>query len=154
MVLYNVSFGDSSTCMTESDPHSGRPRCTPMDSSPNEPEQRIGELKIFDVPYRDVKIPMGCFCDNTSSMYNAPLTFQSNSKTMELSFTVTKLNVSEDFADIYFYASYEIIRVPDCRKKMRLKGSGGDDDMEFPLRSQDSTCEGIPWYIEAQQPDR
>lgn len=146
-----MSFGDTATCSTESDFHTGRPKCVPSDT---DSETRIGELKIFDSPYKDVKIPIGCFCDNTSSLYTAPLTFISNFKAMELMFTVTRLNVSEDFADVYFHASYEIISVPDCPKKMKLKGSGGEDKMEYPLMTKESSCEGLSWYIEAQQQDR
>lgn len=149
--LHNVSFGDSTTCITESDTHTGRPRCVGLE---NEGDSRLGELKIFDVPYKDVRVPLGCFCDNTSSIYNTPLTFQSNSRTLEISFVVTHLNVSEDFADVYFHASYEIIRVPDCRKRLRLKGPGGEDELEYPLRSHEASCEGQPWYIEAQLPER
>lgn len=151
MVLHNVSFGESATCATESDLHTGRPKCSPMES---DVDGRIGELRLFDVPYKDVKVPIGCFCDNTSSLYNVPLTFMSQSKTMELSFIVTKLNISEDFADVFFHVSYEIIKMPECRKKTRLRGSGGEDDIEFPLKSQDLPCAGLSWQIEAQQMDR
>lgn len=149
--MHNISFGDSASCNTEADVHTGRPKCTPSDI---DSDVRQGELRIFDVPYRDVKISLGCFCDNTSSLYTAPLTVQSYSKTMELMFTVTKLNISEDFADIYFYASYEYVRLPECRKRMRLKGSGGEDYASYPLTTQDSSCAGHSWYIEAQQQDR
>lgn len=150
-VLHNISFGEYATCITESDYHTGRPKCIPADT---DPETRISELKIYDVPFRDVKIPLGCFCDNTTSLYNTPLTFQSNSRTLEITFTVTKLNVSEDFGDIFFHASYEMIRIPECGKRMKLKGSGGEDELQYPFKSQDSTCEGHVWYIEAQQLDR
>lgn len=73
---------------------------------------------------------------------------------MELIFTVNRLNISEDFADIYFHASYEMISVPDCSKKLYLKGSGGEDEISYPYKMKDSNCEGLPWYIEAHQPDR
>uniref|UniRef100_A0A1B0CNQ7 DUF7805 domain-containing protein n=1 Tax=Lutzomyia longipalpis TaxID=7200 RepID=A0A1B0CNQ7_LUTLO len=149
--LHNVSFGDSTTCITEADAHTGRPRCVALE---NDADGRIGELKIFDVPYKDVRIPLGCFCDNTSSIYNTPLSFQSNARTLEISFVVTHLNVSEDFGDVYFHASYEIVRIPECRKRLRLKGAGGEDELEYPLRSHEITCEGQPWYIEAQLPER
>uniref|UniRef100_A0A182J385 DUF7805 domain-containing protein n=1 Tax=Anopheles atroparvus TaxID=41427 RepID=A0A182J385_ANOAO len=149
--LFNVSFGEFATCVTESDGHTGRARCSPTES---EGDSRIGELRLFDVPYPDVRIPLGCFCDNTSSTYNAPLTFISNSRTLELTFIVTRLNISEDFADVYFHAAYDFIRVPECRRRLRLRGSGGEDEMHFPLKSHDASCDGLPWFIEAQQQDR
>ncbi|XP_055387186.1 uncharacterized protein LOC129615828 [Condylostylus longicornis] len=151
LTLHNVSFGESTSCITDSDLHTGRPRCTNQEIGQ---DARISELKLYDVPFRDVKIPLGCLCDNTSALYNAPLTFISNSRTMELTFTVTRLNISEDFADVYFYASYEFKRVTECRKKLKLKGNGGEDEIKYPLKSQDSSCEGSAWYIEVQQPDR
>ncbi|XP_061498537.1 uncharacterized protein LOC1276733 [Anopheles gambiae] len=149
--LFNVSFGEFATCVTESDGHTGRARCSPSET---DPDSRIGELRLYDVPYPDARIPLGCFCDNTSSTYNAPLTFISNSRTLELTFVVTRLNISEDFADVYFHAAYDFIRVPECRRRLRLKGSGGEDEMNFPLRSHEASCDGLPWYIEAQQQDR
>lgn len=152
-MLHNVSFGESASCNTEPDLHTGKPKCTPSET---DIDGRQSELKLFDVPYRDVKISLGCFCDNNSSLYNTPVMVQSYSKTMELIFTVTKLNISEDFADIYFNASYEFVKVPECDKKMRLKGAGGEDSASYPLLEsmQDESCDGMPWYIEAQQHDR
>ncbi|XP_055538811.1 uncharacterized protein LOC129726149 [Wyeomyia smithii] len=150
--LYNVSFGESAACVTESDGHTGRARCAPADSDSD--TGRVGELRIFDVPYKDVKIPLGCFCDNTTGSYNSPLTFISNSRTLELTFVVTRLNISEDFADVYFHASYDFIRVPECRKRLKLRGSGGEDEVSYPLRSHEASCDGLPWFIEAQQQDR
>uniref|UniRef100_A0A8D8GCY4 (northern house mosquito) hypothetical protein n=1 Tax=Culex pipiens TaxID=7175 RepID=A0A8D8GCY4_CULPI len=91
--LFNVSFGDSATCTTESDGHTGRAKCTPSEAVP---DGRVGELRLYDVPYKDVKIPLGCFCDNTASSYNFPLTFALNSRTMEL----TRLNVSDVHNDV------------------------------------------------------
>ncbi|XP_001841887.2 uncharacterized protein LOC6031035 isoform X2 [Culex quinquefasciatus] len=149
--LFNVSFGDSATCTTESDGHTGRAKCTPSEA---DPDGRIGELRLFDVPYKDVKIPLGCFCDNTTSSYNSPLTFVSNSRTMELTFTVTRLNISEDFAEVYFHAAYDFIKVPECKKRLKLRGSGGEDEVNYPLKSHEASCDGLPWYIEAQQQDR
>lgn len=149
VVLHNVSFGDVA-CTTEADPHTGYPRCM---SEIEDPEtQRTGELKIFDVPKKEVKMPLGCFCDNTSSLYTSPITIQSHSNTLEITFLVTHLNVSEDFADIYFYASYEFVRIPECRKKTKLKGSGGEESIEWPLKRHDASCDGIPWVIEASEP--
>jgi hypothetical protein len=149
--LHNISFGESATCATEPDLHTGRPKCSQIESEQN---VRIGELKLFDVPQKDLKIPLGCFCDNTTSPYNSPIIFQSNSKTMELTFVVTKLNISEDFADVYFHASYEFVRVADCRKRLKLRGSGGEDEIEFPLKPHESSCYGLSWFMEAQHVER
>lgn len=144
-----MSFGEGSSCTTDTDLHTGRPKCNQLD-----PDGRITELKLFDVPFRDVKIPLGCFCDNTSSLYNTPFTIISNSRIMELTFTVSRLNISEDFADVYFYASYEFSRVSECNKELKLHGGGGEEEIKYPLKSQDASCEGLSWYIEAQHQDK
>lgn len=145
-------------CTTELDIHSVRPKCvqTVLESDPSASEMviisgRQASLQLFDVPYRDVKIPLACFCDNTSSLYNSPLTIQSNSRTMELIFNVNKLNISEDFADVYFYASYEYVAEPECPRKTRLRGGGGEEHVNFVLSAKDQSCTGHPWYIETQE---
>lgn len=104
------------------------------------------------MPFRDVRHSLGCFCDNTTSMYNSPLIVQSLSRTMELSFVVSALNISEDFADIYFYASYEFISVPECPRKQRLRGAGGEASVSYPIGGSErfgdaageSTAAGVP----------
>lgn len=157
--IHNVSFGENSPlCATEIDIHSLRPKCVPttFDTDPAIPDSLIingrqASLQLFDVPFRDVKIPLACFCDNTSSLYNSPLTIQSNSKTLELLFNVNKLNISEDFADIYFYASYEFVTEPDCPRRLRLRGGGGYESMPYALSAKDQSCVGQAWYVEAQE---
>lgn len=141
------------------DIHSLRPKCvqTTFETDPSAPETLIingrqASLQLFDVPYSDVKLPLACFCDNTSSLYsNAPLTVQSNSRTMELIFSVNKLNISEDFADIYFYASYEFVAETECSRRMHLRGGGGHEHMQYALAAKDQTCVGQSWYIETQE---
>lgn len=136
-----------------------RPKCvqTTLETDPSATETLIingrqASLQLFDVPYRDVKIPLACFCDNTSSLYsNSPLTVQSNARTMELIFSVNKLNISEDFADIYFHASYEFITEPECPRRMRLRGGGGYEHMQYALSAKDQSCVGHSWYMETQE---
>lgn len=70
---------------------------------------------------------------------------------MELIFSVNKLNISEDFADIYFYASYEYVAEPDCPRRMRLRGGGGNEFMQYVLSAKDQTCNEHAWYLEAQE---
>lgn len=150
LVLHNVSFGESTTCTTDLDVHTGRPKCNRKYT-----EDPIKELNLYDVPIREIKIPLGCFCNNNSDVQNsAPLIFISNSRVMELQYKVSQLNISEDFSDIYFFASYEFKRVPECHKRLRLKGPGGEDDIRYPLKSQDSSCEGLSWHIETQSLER
>lgn len=154
-----MSFGAlSPMCATEVDVHTMRPKCVQnaYDADPSVlasdamiVNNRQASLQLFDVPYRDVKIPLACFCDNTSSLYNSPSTIKSNSRTMELIFSVNNLNISEDFADIYFYASYEFVAEPECPQKMRLRGGGGNEFMQYDKDHQ--ACNENAWYVESRE---
>lgn len=148
LMIHNVSFGENPGCETEPDPHTARPRCVPVESG------RLAELRVIEVPWREVRIPRACICDNfTLSPANPrPLVFLSSSRYMELHFTLTKMNITEDFRDLYFFATFEMIRMPECPRKQRLRGSGGE--VEFvnpPLTSTDMYCEGMPWLVEAHE---
>lgn len=146
---------------TETDIHTGRAKCQTPDSSElngatmkiNDDTTKIRELKLYDMPYDNTRIQLGCICDNQSTFYNQPLTFQSNSPTLELTFIATKLNITEDFMDVYFYASYEIVKVPDCKHRPKLTGTGGEENTYFNVRNIDNNCDGHPWLVEAKKLD-
>lgn len=55
--------------------------------------------------------------------------------------------------DLYFYASYEIIRVSDCKQRQKLTGSGGEENAYYNIRNSDSNCNGMAWLIEAKKLD-
>lgn len=96
---------------------------------------------------------MACICDNQSIFYNQPLTFQSSSNTLELTFIASKLNITEDFMDLYFYASYEIVRVSDCKRRHKLTSTGGEESAYFNIKSSDSDCNSMAWLLEAKKLD-
>jgi hypothetical protein len=153
LTLHNASFGESSSCVTEYDPHTGRPKCSSVSPTPGE-EKRISQLRILEVPWRDVKVPRACLCDNStlSASGSRHLVFVSSTRIIELHFTVTRLNISEDFVDLYFHASFETVRAPECPRKQRLRGSGGEIEFVSPPRSRvDVFCEGLPWLVEAHE---
>lgn len=120
---------------------------------PSEDSGKVREFKIFDLPYENKRIQLGCICDNQSTYYNQPLVFQSNSPNLEISFIATKLNITEDFMDVYFYASYEMVKVPDCRQRTRLLSSGGEENVHVNQKRLDANCEGYPFLIEAKKLD-
>ncbi|XP_034948578.1 uncharacterized protein [Chelonus insularis] len=142
LTIHNVSLGDATNCISELDPHSGRPRCLADAGT------RDANLNLYEVPWRDVKLPRACLCDNTSHL---PLTYISVSKALELKFTVSEQAPYEDFETLFFYANFELIRVPECPRKQRLRGEGGE--LKFtapPLSRPDIYCEGMPWLVEAR----
>lgn len=114
---------------------------------------KVRELKIFDVPYPKTRVMMGCLCDNQSTFYNQPVTFQSISPTLELQFIASKLNITEDFMDIYFYASYEIVTVKDCQQRSKLSGTGGEQSSYFNIRNYENNCNSMAWLVEAKRLD-
>ncbi|KAL6424082.1 hypothetical protein ACFW04_009759 [Cataglyphis niger] len=143
LTLHNVSLGESTICMSDSDPHTGRPRCV------QEIGSREARLVLYEAPWRDVKVPRACLCDNTSHL---PLTYVSSGRAVEITFLVDQQAPHEDFETLFFFASFELIRVPECPRKQRIRGEGGE--LRFvtpPLSRPDIYCEGLPWLVEAHE---
>ncbi|EFN84080.1 hypothetical protein EAI_00497 [Harpegnathos saltator] len=143
LTLHNVSLGESTICVSDPDPHTGRPRCV------QEAGSREARLIIYEAPWRDVKLARACLCDNTSHL---PLIYVSSSRALEITFSVDQQAPYEDFETLFFYASFELIRVPECPRKQRIRGEGGE--LRFvtpPLSRPDIYCEGLPWLVEARE---
>ncbi|KAJ1522885.1 hypothetical protein ONE63_002027 [Megalurothrips usitatus] len=137
--------GDPDSCSTVADPHTGRPTCAYAVGA------RTSELRLWEVPWRDVRLPRACLCDN-STVAPRSFVYESASRVLELTFTVTQLNVTEDFEDLYFRATFEIVRNAECSRKQRLRGAGGEIEFESPASSRsDLSCEGFPWMVEAHE---
>ncbi|KAJ8948652.1 hypothetical protein NQ318_022720 [Aromia moschata] len=144
IILNNASFGINPSCETLTDPHTGRHMCEHYSGS------RMAELRVFERPWRDVRVPKSCVCDN-STLSNKPIVFISSSRTLELQFTAKDMNITEDFTVIHFHALFEIVKMPDCPRNQRLRGDGGD--VQFanpPVDRADSLCTGLPWLVEAR----
>ncbi|XP_060815938.1 uncharacterized protein LOC132907159 isoform X1 [Bombus pascuorum] len=143
LTLHNVSLGESTICTSEPDPHTGRPRCV------QEVGSREARLVLYEAPWRDVKLPRACLCDNTSHL---PLTHISSSRALEITFLIEQQAPHEDFETLFFYASFELVRAPECPRKQRVRGEGGE--LRFvapPLSRPDIYCEGLPWLVEARE---
>jgi hypothetical protein len=114
----------------------------------------VSQLRILEVPWRDVKVSRACLCDNStlSASGSRHIVYTSSTRIIELHFTVTRLNISEDFTDLYFHGSFEIVRAPECQRRQRVRGSGGEIEFVSPPRSRsDAHCEGLPWLVEAHE---
>ena len=116
LTVHNVSLGEATACGSEPDPHSGRPRCV------HELGTREARLTIFEAPWKDVRLPRACLCDNTSSLL--PLTHTTSGRAIELSFYVDRMTPDEDFESLFFNASFELVRAPECPRKQRVRGEG------------------------------
>lgn len=55
--------------------------------------------------------------------------------------------------DVFFYASYEIVKIPDCKYKRKLTASGGEESAYFNMQNLNDNCNGIAWLIEAKKID-
>lgn len=151
LMLHNVSFGANPSCATEPDPHTARPRCVPNNGG-FEPAR--AELKVFEAPWREVRVPRACLCDNftLSTSQSRPLIFISSSRYMEIHYTISQMNITEDFRDLYFFATFEMLRLPECPRRQRLRGSGGEVAFIHPPPTRtDIYCEGLPWLVEAHE---
>lgn len=146
LTILNASFGDN-LCITESDPHTQRPRCVR-----EEEVERIVELKIFESPWREIGLPHSCFCDNSTITNDKPYVVLSSSRSIEIHFKISLFNITEDYTDLYFNARYDLIKSSECTRKQRVGGSGGEIEFVFPPSSSiDVKCYGQPWLVEAHQ---
>ncbi|KAL0271271.1 UNVERIFIED_CONTAM: hypothetical protein PYX00_008412 [Menopon gallinae] len=146
LTLLNASFGENS-CMTESDPHSLRPRCVREEGA-----RRIVELRIFESPWREVGLPHSCFCDNSTVGPDRPFVVHSASRSLEIHFRISEFNITEDYLDLYFNARFELIKSAECERQQKIVGSGGEIEFTSPPESSaDISCFGIPWLVEAHQ---
>ncbi|XP_014248284.1 uncharacterized protein LOC106665966 [Cimex lectularius] len=141
--IHNASFGHQD-CRTVADGHTSRPICVR--------KGRSVELTVSDLPWKDIKLQRACYCDNSvlARTTAGPAVFLSSGRILELSFAVTEFNITEDFTDIYFHATYQMVRWAECSRHQRVKGSGGEIGLVFPPREkEDMYCEGMPWLVEA-----
>jgi hypothetical protein len=164
ITLRRASFGEDSIsrCATRPDPHTGRPKCVNIQS---EPDGRWSELRLIEVPWRDVRTTPSCVCDNSS----VGLEYESASRVLELHFIVQGMNASEDYADFHFEASFDSLPAgaSDCARKRRLRGSGGEihldgppapptlppglEEITRPPPKRSSGCAHLPWLLEATE---
>lgn len=150
LTLFNVSFGSNANCQNTLDPYTDQYVCAHHDENVT----RQSELEIVELPWRDVKIRRSCFCDNStlSKLPAGVLVVETVARVLELRFKVFYVNSSEDFFDIYFHAKFRMFRKPDCPRRQRIRGSGGEIQMVHPSQKRtDSYCEGLPWLVEARE---
>lgn len=144
LILNNATFGVGTACETITDPHSGRPTCEYQKDS------RVAELSVWELPWRDVRMPRACLCDN-SSLASRPMVFLSAARTMELHYTAKNMRIMDDFSVLNFHATFEVVKMPECPRKQRLRGDG--DDVHFsnpPVDRSELLCAGLPWMVEAR----
>lgn len=144
LILNNASFRGSPLCETVNDPHSGRPSCEYQNGA------RVMEINVWEMPWRDVRIPRACLCNNLS-LSARPMVFLSSSRTLELHFTAKDMNITEDFTSLNFHATFELVKMPACPRQQRLRGDGSDIHFSSPpVDRSELLCAGLPWMVEAR----
>ncbi|XP_046398913.1 uncharacterized protein LOC124165515 [Ischnura elegans] len=85
LTMHNATFGGggrgedgpsipTAPCITGSDPHTGLPSCLYAPPPPvhplaqfQPPAPRLTELRVWEVPWDDTRLPFACFCSNLST---------------------------------------------------------------------------------------
>lgn len=144
LTIVNASFGDNS-CYTSTDPHTGRPKCVRESDS-----DRTAELSVSEAPWKNIVIPHSCFCDNSTN--DRPLLLEFSSRAIEIYFKVSKFNTTDDFINLYFNAKFELVKSPECTRRQKVGGSGGEFAFSYPpSTSTEINCYGLPWLVEGYQ---
>ncbi|XP_071872187.1 uncharacterized protein isoform X1 [Bombus fervidus] len=169
--ISRASFGDKG-CSSYVDPLVNRWTC----------DRRIGdstkfgtaELIVAEYPWQGVELVRDCLCSNVSDRI-VLRTLTSN--VIEVRFTVTLMNVTQDYRDFYFEGEYRFVALgaesseQGCSTKLeerRLRGTSGEISLRSPLprvipgvaaveeiltNTEDLTatqCVNEPWLIEPE----
>lgn len=91
-------------------------------------------LRVYEHPWTDTPpLARDCLCSSSEGLL--PFTFVSTAHVVELRFTVTGMNASDDFNNFNFEGSWEFIRTPVCTRTQRLSGASGEIRFRSPSRT-------------------
>lgn len=134
----------------------------------------IAELIVAEYPWQGVELIRDCLCSNVSDRI-VLRTLTSN--VVEVRFTVSLMNVTQDYRDFYFEGEYRFVALgaetseQGCSTKLeerRLRGTSGEISLRSPLprvipgvaaveeiltNTEDLTatqCVNEPWLIEPE----
>lgn len=136
LTFMRARFGDRK-CTTQEDARTGKWKCVKEVES-----TAVAELWVSEYPWTNIKLLRDCFCSRT----NEPITITSlTSATVEVNFTITFMNITQDFGDFHFEGEYQFISVPSesisesCakhREERKLKGTSGEVVLRSPTVSK------------------
>lgn len=66
----------------------------------------VAELRLSEYPWQGVQLPRDCLCSNLSERLLLP---SLSSALLELSFTVERMNVTQDYEDFFFEAEFRFV---------------------------------------------
>lgn len=138
-------------CHSYFDPESDRWKCSNDDHIDG-----IAQIHVSEYPWQGVEIKRDCLCGNVSDTLHV---LTKTGRKVVVEFVISDMNITEDYRDYYFDATYEFQAQAehgcvDPWKTRQLKGSSG----EITLRNSDSSnqtvvyCTSQPWLIEPENP--
>ncbi|KAI4501041.1 hypothetical protein M0802_003844 [Mischocyttarus mexicanus] len=167
-----ASFGDK-ICSSYIDPLVNRWTCDRRIGGPR--KFGIAELVIAEYPWHEVELIRDCLCSNVSDRI---ILRSLTSNVIEVRFTVTLMNVTQDYRDYFFEGEYRFVPMntenneqSGCSTKLeerRLRGTSGEISLRSPLprvtpgvaaveeiltNTEDLTatqCVNEPWLIEPE----
>lgn len=98
----------------------------------------VSELWVSEYPWPGVQLPRDCLCSKLSE----PLVITTlTSSVVEVNFTITLMNITQDFFDFYFEGEYQFLSGSDVeggmcstsREDRRLRGSSGEIALRSPV---------------------
>lgn len=168
-----AKFGGRS-CVSQIDPRTDRYHCYVRSNG----SSGIAQLWVSEYPWPGIQIPKDCLC----SELDQPLVIRTlTSSTVHVNFTVTLMNITQDFSDFYFEGEYQFLHVSErdedgvemcpAKKETRrlVKASGDirlsmhrltssysnliDDENRINEKEELSGfCVNYPWLIEPEDP--
>lgn len=137
LTLTRAKFGGR-PCTTQKDARTGRLRCIHNLKLANS-STGVAELWVSEYPWPGVEIPRDCMC---SKLSDPQIITTLTSSVVEVNFTVTLMNITQDFNHFNFEGEYQFVssssndEVETClryKKERRLRGSSGAIELRSPL---------------------
>lgn len=169
-LTFTSTYFGNKRCSTHKDSRTGRWKCDrPLKRTVG--GEGFAEVIITEYPWEGVSIQRDCFCTNRSE----PLTIHTlTAPVVEINFTVTMMNITEDYDDFAFEGQYKFVSSGPgdetvCSNgwgERRLRGSSGEirlfDKRHAPLNTEvigdqnvisesvraEVACVHRPWLIE------
>ena len=153
LTFTRARFGDR-PCTSRLDQRTRRWMCvttktkakTPNSWLQNSGFHGVSELWVSEYPWPGVQLPRDCLCSKLSE----PLVITTlTSSVVEVNFTVTFMNITQDFFDFYFEGEYQFLSGSDVeggvcstsKEDRRMRGSSGEIALRSPVSRKNTPQE-------------
>ncbi|KAK0179052.1 hypothetical protein PV327_007878 [Microctonus hyperodae] len=136
ITILKASFGDK-MCMSYVDPLVNRWACDRRASDVK--INGYAEIVVSEYPWNDIQLIRDCLCSNiTDGIVLTSLT----ANVVELMFTITRMNITQDYNDFFFEGNYRFVAIPETTDKQlscpsrleerKLRGTSGEITLKSP----------------------